>query len=375
MRTTIRDRQVLGALRPVDLLAYLRAAGWARTAEMDDRASLWMKGEEDVWVPLRRDLNDFALRTAEILSTLERVEQRSQEEIMRDIASTSADLIRIRALTTEAADGTIPLEVGLGLVEHTREMLDAAACATVAPKPYWARRRPAQAQDFMNHVRMGQTERGSYVLTIVSPVAPVLKDDSQTEAPFERRVTQTLTHALQATLHAAQQAAETADLEPFRKAISQGVSANLCDALSGLGEVSPEHGFEVSVAWSRSRPVSGEAVSTIKIPPDYLPLLREVSRLFKETEPQEDYTLFGVVEKLDRPAGATSGDVTINAAIENRLRKVILSLAGLEYESAIRAHKENIPVACTGELVKDGKSLRLRSPHSFSLLETEGSSL
>ena len=221
MKTTINDREVLAALRPVDLLAYLRSAGWNRQAEIGERASLWIKnagnGEgEDVSVPLRRDAADFVLRAAEVLSTLERLEGRAQEDILRDITSTSSDLVRIRALTPESGDGTIPLSVGVDMVEHARELLEAAACATVGPRQFWARRRPPQATDFMSQVRMGQTERGSYVLTILSPVAPALKDDSDAESPFERRVTETLTRALRAVLHAAH-----ATCHPSRRGVYQ----------------------------------------------------------------------------------------------------------------------------------------------------------
>ena len=255
---------------------------------MDDWASLWVKNgdrsdEEDVLVPLRRDAADFALRVSEVLGTLERLEQRSQEEIFSDIFSTSADLVRIRSLTSEAADGTVPLEVAVGLVEHAQELLTAAACAAVEPRPYWARRKPQQAVDFMNQVRMGQTERGSSVITILSPVPPVLRTDMPAESsPFERRVTQTLTRAIHSALHAAKEAAESGDLEPFRRAVPDGVSANLCDALTGLGHISPSRGFEVSVSWSRSRPVEGAHVSSTVVDTDFITLLREASRLFKE---------------------------------------------------------------------------------------------
>ncbi len=379
MRTTIRDRGALEAFRPLDLLAYLRSAGWTRGPEIGDRASLWIKNEgeateDDVSVPLRRDAADFALRIAELLSTLERTEQRSQEEIVRDIFSTSADLVRIRALTPEAADGSIPLEVGVGLVEHARDLLEAAACAAVGPRPYWARRRPPQALDFMNQVRMGQTERGSYVLTILSPVTPVLKDEWEAESPFERRVTETLTRSLRAVLRAAQEAAESADLEPFRRAVADGVSANLCDALGGLGQVSPEHGFEVSVSWSRSRPVDGPAVSTIKLGSDYFPLLKEASRLFKETAPRDEFSLLGLVVKLDRALGAGSGEVTVSTLIDERPRRVVLELADADYKEAIRAHRETMPISCTGELIKEGKLFRLRNPRQFETLTAEDAS-
>ncbi len=379
MRTTIRDRDALAAFRPVDLIFYLRSAGWTPSTKVG-QSIIWIKGadgsnEEDVSVPLRRDAGDFAMRVAEVLSTLERIEQRSQEEIVRDVFSTSADLVRIRALIPESADGSIPLHAGVGMVEHARDLMAAAACAAAGPRSFWPRRRPPQALDFMSRVRMGQTERGSYVLTMLSPVTPALNHEREAESPFERQVTETLTRSLRAAVHAAQQAAETADLEPFRNAVSSGVSANLCDAMAGLGEVSPDHGFEVSVSWSRTRPVPGTAVSRILVPADYLPLLQEASRNFKETATREEFVLLGPVVKLDRAPEAPSGVVTVNAVVDDRARRVVLELAGPDYQAAIQAHKDHLPIACIGELAKEGKSFRLRYPREFEVLGVDDGAL
>jgi len=225
----------------------------------------------------------------------------------------------------------------------------------------------------MNQVRIGQTERGSYGLTILSPVPPVLRTDMPAESsPFERRVTQTLTRAIQSALHAAKEAAESGDLEPFRRAVPDGVSANLCDALTGLGHISPARGFEVSVSWSRSRPVEGGAhVSSTRVDTDFIPLLREASRLFKEAASYEGFYLLGHVEKRDRPAGAALGLVSISAEADNRPRRVLVELADPEYQDAIRSHNETKLVSCIGDLTKEGKSYRLRNPRQFWIVEIE----
>jgi hypothetical protein len=220
----------------------------------------------------------------------------------------------------------------------------------------------------MNQVRIGQTERGSCVLTILSPVPPVLRTDMPAESsPFERRVTQTLTRAIQSALHVAKEAAESGDLEPFRRVVPDGVSANLCDALTGLGHISPARGFEVSVSWSRSRPVEGAHVSSTMVDTDFIPLLREASRLFKEAAAYEDLYLLGYVEKLDRPAGAAVGLVSISAAVDNRARRVLVELADPEYQDAIRAHQETKPVCCIGDLTKEGKSYGCATRANFGL--------
>jgi hypothetical protein len=375
MKVTVRDQGILNSLRPVDLIAYLRASGWSREAEIGNKASVWVKPDgpqpQDVLVPLRRDAADFAMRIAEVLAQLELVEQRSQEDIVKDLITASADLVRIRTLSAGSADGTIPLDIGVALVEHAREMVLAAACAAVAPSAYWPRRKPLKAADFIEKVRMGQTERGSYVLTIHSPVPPALRADVPAESPFERQVTEMLSRSLVAARAAAQQAVETGDLQPFRAAIHNGVSANLCDALVGLGRVSPNNGIEVSISWSRSRPVNGAPRSTSAISSDLIPVIQEASRLFKETEPREDFELFGFVERLDRPVGANTGHVTVNALIDERPRRVLLELGDPEYQLALQGHKESRLIACLGDLKREGRSFQLQSPRQFRLLEME----
>lgn len=373
MRTVIRDQSVLAALSPVDVIGYLRASGWVRETEIGERASLWVRGDNadaDITVPHVRGAVDFPIRIGEVIRTLEMIEKRSQEEILADLLTASSDLIRIRSLAPEAGDGTVQLDAGVRLVEHSRDLIMAAACATVTTKAYWARRKPAQAVDFIEGVRMGQTERGSYVLTIHCPVPPELKTLFPTVSPFERRVTSTLTSALTSVRDAARQAVETGEIKPFFAAVQSGVSANLCDALVGLGRISPDHGIEISVSWARNRPAE-QAHSSVSVSSDLLPVIDEAARVFKGTAPQEDVEIIGFVEKLDRPVGSEIGRVSILAPIEKERRRVLVELGDPEYLEAVRAHGNNLPITSSGDLVKEGGFLVLRHVQSFLVLEPE----
>jgi hypothetical protein len=198
--------------------------------------------DEEIVLPLREEVGDFALRVSEVLKVLESVEHRSQLEILRDLLTSSSDLIRVRASTGQTTNGSIPLDLAVLFVEEARDLMLAAACSTVGPRAYYARRKPAQANDYLRGVRMGQTERGSYVLTILSPVPPSLRAAEPEDAPpepFERKVSRTLATALASVRTAAQRAAVTGDMQPFREAVEFGVSANFCDALSRTGPREP----------------------------------------------------------------------------------------------------------------------------------------
>jgi hypothetical protein len=376
MKVSIRDRDILASIRPSDLLAYVRSTDWRQTEELRNQTLLFERisngTSAEIMVPLSSTSSDYALRVGEIFSALADIEQRSQEEILRDVLTSSSDLIRIRSISPTARDGSISMGAGVALFEQARELLLAAASATVAPRAYWPRRRPAQAIQYLDEVRLGQTERGSFVLTIQSPVPPVLRVPGMLfeEEPFGRKVVQTLVRSLRAVQGAAREAMATEDLASFRRAVPQGVSANFCDALVGLASSSAGGSVDLSLTFAPTRPPShGDLHISMNISQDVVPVIGEAARLFKETAPEEDFSAIGFVERLDRVLGATQGQITVRTLVDQTLRKVTLELGEELYQQAVRAHAANLAVYFDGELVKEGRIYRVPAVQSFFVLD------
>ncbi len=379
MKVAVQDSVTLRALKPLELAAYLRAKGWHQEADLAGKGSLWLiqgpNGTEfDVTLPAKRELGDYVLRMAEVLRTLADAEGRSQLDVLRDVQTTTADLVRVRAPSRDAENGTLPLDRAVAFVERSRDLMLAAACAAIDKRPVYAKRKAQQAMDYLGHVRMGQTECGSYVLTILSPVPPELRPAQgallpvEPEDPYERIVTRTLMDALKALEEAARDAAVEGNMTPFQTAVSRGVSANLCDAVVGLSAVSPEEGLDVQVTWSRTRPVDGAIPSRVILGSDSVPLIEEAARQFRETASWEDVEVEGIVTRLDRGAAATEGDVTISGSADGQMRRITLRLDSDTYRQAIQAHDERRTVRCIGELVKQGRGYRLKDPRRFEIL-------
>lgn len=374
MRVTVRDQETLRTLRPMELAAYLRVKGW-REQQHQARAAVWVRpngaeGGYEVVLPLTGDIRDFALRMGEVLSTLEVVEGRSQLEILRDLETPTADIVRLR-LRPPGANGAIPLESGVAVVRHARDLLLAAACATIEPRAFYQTRKPNEAVEYVGNLQLGQTERGSYVISVVSRVAPLLAPQqgalfAVAPEPFERRVVETLAGSVAAAKLAAERAVATGNVEPFRASVDQGVSANLCDALVGLNAAIGT-GVDIDVTWSPTRPARPEVPPHIDLAPDVMPILAEAARLFRETAPREEFELRGVVVRLDRPEGAPTGTATILGFVEDQPRKVRVVLGQPEYTEACRAHEQERLVGCYGDLVKEGRSYVLRNPRRFEV--------
>lgn len=379
MKVEVRDAAALNALKPLEMAAYLRAKGWRKEADLDGKGSLWLQevpnGEEfDITLPLKRDLGDYALRMGELLRTLAAAERRSEFEVLRDVTTTTVDLVRVRAPSHSAEHGTLPLEQAVSFVEHSRDMMLSAACAALEKRAFYAKRKPQQAMDYLRQVRMGQTEQGSYVLTILSPVSPELKAaqgellPAEPVEPYERQVTRTLVAALAALDEAAKTAAMNGNMAPFAAAVSRGVSANLCDAVVGLSEVSPGEALDVQISWSRTRPVEDKSPTRVLLGSDSIPIIVEAARHFRDTAPIEDFEVEGFVTRLDRGPSATEGDVTVEGIVEGHMRRIGMRLEPKNYSEAVRAHEQRIKVKCTGELTKEGRGYRLQSPRHFDAI-------
>ncbi len=379
MKVRIRDADALRALKPLEISVYLRAKGWRQTADINGKASLWILANEgiefDVTVPQRRDFEDYALRISEVLETLAKAERRSELDILHDLLTATSDVIRVRAPSQDAENGTLSLNKAVEFVARSRDLMLAADCAAIDKRAFFARRKAQLAIDYLADVRMGQTERGSFVLTILSPVAPELKPVQDllpdVGVPYERQVTRTLMVSLKTLDEAARAAGAHGDMAPFQAAISKGVSANLCDAIVGLAEVSSGRGLEINVSWSPSRPADDDVPTRIFFAGDAVPIIREAARQFRETAPSDDVEVEGVVTRLDRGPEAVGGEVTIYGNVEGQSRRMILRLEGETYSRAVQAHASRQTVRCTGDLIKEGRSYRLQNPRRFEVLSSD----
>src|SRR5258706_1763148 len=113
MNVRITDRKAFESLRPLDVVAYLRSAGWILAGYFAESATIWQRNGKQVLLPQDVSFADFARRMAEILDTLAEVEQRSQLEIVRDLATATSDVIRLRVVSPVSEDGSLGLEEGV----------------------------------------------------------------------------------------------------------------------------------------------------------------------------------------------------------------------------------------------------------------------
>lgn len=370
MKVRIQDREALMAVSPMALSAYARAAGWSKAEPYGAHSDVYVAaGHPEIILPRTQRLGDYAQVISELIAIFARVAEMDEVSLYRDLVTSDRDVIRVRALGTEA-DGSVAVSAGIDLVRGARDMLLAAACSLQDARPLYRAGANKEARDYLSRVRLGQTEQGSFAVTLLSPAVPPPMQPQQPPLgadwlpppvdPVERRVTQRLADALAVTRQATESVASGGDVSDFYHFVSQGASANLCEALDVL--VKPFSELDISLAWARTRPTT-TARTAIRFAQDDAPILREAARAFRNREPQLDVRLFGFVQRLKREVQETDGRVTLHVLIDDRsVRSVTAVLNQTDYEQAIQAHRSKAVVIAEGDLERDGPHWRLRNP-------------
>jgi hypothetical protein len=349
------------------------AQGWVQVGRIGDKALVYEPTVTDaveILVPTRDDVGDYASRMAEAVQILAEVEQRSALAVHRDITTSGADVVRLRAPST-AADGAIALEDGVKLYRETENLMLSAACAAVDPRRNYHLRKVTEATDYLKDVRLGPSERGSYVMTVLSPVQPRLGGQQRLDLgdePFARTVTLRLAGALAAAKRAADRAVAENECDPFDEAVADGVSANLCEAVARLSEAA--RGIDIGVSWARTRP-AGRGNQRIHFSPDVADVLREAASVFRRSEPLTDARLTGFVIALDRPVEQFDGSATLRVLIDNKPRRVRVHFEQAVYSLVILAFREKLLLSLLGDLYPIGQRWEIRSPREIRVVQDE----
>ena len=244
------DRYPLRAITPIALSSYARSAGWDKVGTYWEYSDVYSgEGRPEIIVPRTDILDDYAMAVSDLIDVFARILERDEISIHRDLTLADRDVMRVRAIDTDP-DG-LPFEASHTMFSHTRGMLIAAANSLDDDRPVYRSVASGQVANYLQRVRLGHTERGSFALVIISPaVAPrlqtLLPDDADEVEPKERQVAQRLSQSLFAVRSAAERAVG-GDTTAFGQVVAAGVSANLCEAVAGL--VENVAAFDVSFSW------------------------------------------------------------------------------------------------------------------------------
>lgn len=392
------DLRQFASIRPRDVIAYLIAHGWS----IDDDQPAWTRGNTQVWVspstegdllvPLRPSFDDYALLVANLCTALAVEQGTDTLGTLRRVAAVRFDTIRLRVRSAAEVD-TLGFGDAVTLLRASRSLISAAAASVVEPRPTHPSRRPSTVNAYLGRLRMAQTEQGSFVVAIRSPV-DALPDTSTEQMRFDvdpgqddPEVTERAAsgsgagRSMTLGLFGAVDAARTAvpvlqrrDYARFAEVVHLGVSSNLYGALAELARLA-EATLEFSIAWSPMVPLPpGEEErlsAALEVTGELRSWFAEGEKRLRSLPTLEPIVVVGPVTDLHREPAALLGEAFIRTAVAGTMQTVRLVLSPEDYEKAIAAHDRRQALACSGIARRQGRHLVIELPSDLRFVGDE----
>jgi hypothetical protein len=362
---------LLQAVEPQNLRSYVVATGWTRAGSLDGRFALFSHSCDDlaqVLVPLNTFAPDYGRRIGDAVLAVAEMEKRSVQEILRDLLQADSDVLRFRVVSPETAQGTMPLEEAIDLLGGAKKALLAAACSVVAPyRRHHPRLSRTEAQEMLEACRMGQTERGSFAVTVACPVQAVEDDSSSEEIPFVRKATQVVMTSAQRLF----ESIEKGDLEEVERAPVGGasVTSNFCEALLTMQPPQDRSYLAISCSWAPGHPMTSSQVPReVTFRSEHFPALEKIYRKLQPAEEPQPDLFAGYVATLNGEMGSDGrmhGEVTLLLLHEETPVRVRVELSADAYSVANEAHMEGGIVTVRGILHRGRRVHRLNEVSGF----------
>lgn len=372
----------VGLLDPAAVQEYVEMAGW-RIEPRLGRGQVAVyespkSSNEQISIPINRSLQDFDILMETAISTLAKVEGRYPAELLTELNFPDADVLRFAETSHAAARGDVPFEHGIRLLNGAKKTLLAAACSAIHPAPFHPRMSFTEAEQFIQQCRLGQTERGSFVLTIACPLNAVkFEPDLFDNKPFTRRVTSQLMYAV-GTLEALSLPGTAVDerdrmIDHFASTPTEfPLNANLCEGLLEMAPDGEESSLRITADYSKKYSGASEK-KTVTLPRSIFTSIEYLARKLRPVHAPTKQVFVGLVETLNgRPnvENRQEGQVILRiiTADSDALRTRV-ELGADDYSLADKAHMGNQPVSLQGVLRQTGRtSFRLDEVSGFAIV-------
>ncbi|MCD8325155.1 MAG: hypothetical protein LUC90_00265 [Lachnospiraceae bacterium] len=367
-------------LNPLAVCRYLDETGWSLFPYKRENVKIYQLAEgdmfEQIMVPMDKGFRDYRQIMYDAVQTIARIEKRPVEQVMLYLLNPSTDILKIRLDRDNIESGNILLDDAINLYENAKKLLAATALDIVNPKKIHYGRIDESVQKFLSQCKFGQTEIGSYVVSVVCPFAELSEAEGyrqlsifSEEEQCANSLTRQVTNRLMSNIALVKRHIDEGNLESLAE--EEEISSNFYEALNGLNSQSENTEVEFTAIWSPVVKKNRCSYDQIKISNDYYqPISTVINRIKKYTNARTE--IVGKIRQLSAVPAVDkrkTGVVTVvYVGDNNRVKSVTATLEREDYENAVEAHKNGRVVKLIGDLTRTKNKERMENI-IFSVLD------
>lgn len=363
---SIDFEELAGKIRYPDMAKYLRDLGWNQIQSKREQINIFQlenqNGFFQVDIPMSRDLRDYKIAMFRNVKYIAEATHKGIEQVILELLNPLSDILRLRINEPAIEGGSILIEDAIKLYDNAKRLIVAVAMDIVRPRSWHLGRPDKNVSDFVNNCRFGQTEIGSYIVSVVCPISKF--DDNNQLVPLslyseEKECSQSFTRQVVNKL--------ITSVQNVKNAIAQGtidsiisadtnsehcVSANFLDALSGINIYRDNSTLDIAVQYAPTIKNNTLKTPSVSIDHDhFLPIDTFVRKVKSFQGYEKSYV--GQIKSLDAapdPAARTEGKITIVFLDDTRKKSASVILPRIDYDAAIEAHRDGKTVKVTGTI-------------------------
>ena len=362
---------------------YLANRNWKNVESKREFLSIWRLEKPtpiEILLPHDRHFIDYSELIIKAFNKISLSENRDVEQIINDLLLPPSDVIRFRVNNKRTEKGLITFNEGLALLENAKKSLFTAACDILQPSLFHKRLSNNSAQQFIDSCYLGQTERGSFVASVVCPFVNTTVDEKPTQLSLydsdedlQNSFTRKVTKRYMESLSTIKKAIETGKHEMIEKLNNSNevISANFIESILDMGEYSDNDEIEIIASWSSiTKEVTG-VQNVISFTRDYTSPMESIVARLKPKDEGVDGVFVGKISKAQAdpdPTNRTEGKITFNfIGNEDKIIRANVLLTPEDFSKACEALDKGLYVQISGKLIQSGKTKTIANPN-FEML-------
>lgn len=361
---------------------YLQNRNWNRKQSKREHLSIFFTEfptPTEILLPLNRGFADYGELMYSAISKIAKVENREIEQIVNDLLLPPSDVIRFRVENKRTEFGLISFNEGFSLLENAKKSLFTTACDIINPTSFHKRMSYKTAQQFIESCYLGQTERGSFIASVVCPFINETVEDKPTqlslfnsEEDLSTSFTRQVTQRYMKTLSKLKNAIEIGNHDIIENTLeSDKISANFIESIVELGEYGDNEEIEIFASWSSVTKELPDVPKMISFTRDYIPPMESIIAKLKPFDEGKEGVFVGKVSKAQAdpdPSNRSEGEISFNfIGEEEKIVKAKVFLSTNDFSKACEALDKGFNVKISGKLKSSGKSKVIENPHFESL--------
>ena len=357
-------------INPVVMCNYLRNTGWDERKITRTDIKIFQHPLDDgtinqVTVPMSKDLSDYDSAMRRAVSRIAETTGKDTDQILTNLLNPSSDVLRLRVIREDVESGSIGMDDALSLFENTKKLIVSAAMDIRNHNGNYSGRADQEIREFVSNCRFGQTEVGSYVISVICPLGKRINGQIQTTLNRDEKQNSLARNVINKIL---------TDVPRICREIDDGTIAEKYDDSGNPQKNTPEIGFmdalgklgiqktgtvvQISARYDPTVPGNTLDEGTVEISSNYYDTIREIVDSRKMMEPDEkDYVgMISVCSSEPNTEKRRKGLIKIVCIDENMKRKTIKVVLGVEdYNKALDAHQKGKYVKVVGKISENGK--------------------